>query len=67
MAHRKKSGTSRTYQERKTAGRPNVTISMSVHTRQLLYALASRLGISMSKVVDIAIRELADRSVDETR
>lgn len=56
-----RSGTSRTYEQRLKKGRPNVTVSMAADTRMLLATLADALSLSMSAVIDLAIRELAKK------
>ena len=61
MANTKKknrSGTSRSYADRAAAGRPNVTLSMSMETRDMLAIMADFYNLSRSAVVDLAIREL---------
>lgn len=58
---RSRSGTSRSYEERKAKGRPNVTISLPTETVALLAELAEHHGLSRSAVIDLAVRELAKK------
>lgn len=53
-----RSGTSSTYAERKARGRPTTTYSLSIETLSLLEALAERLELSKSAVIELAVREL---------
>jgi hypothetical protein len=55
------SGTSRSYAERAAKGRPNVTLSMSTSTSDLLSRLAESYKLSRSAVVELALRELEKR------
>jgi hypothetical protein len=59
MATKKKSrsGTTRTYAERKAAGRGLVSLTMSDETKALLDELAQALGISRAATVELALRE----------
>ena len=61
MTEKTRSGTSRTYAERKAKGRPNVTISLPSETVEQLTTLAANTGLSRSAVIDLAIRELAKK------
>lgn len=54
-----RSGTSRTYAERRDAGRPNRTFSLAADLDELISTLAKARQISRSAVVDLAVRELA--------
>ena len=56
-----RSGTSRSYADRVAKGRPNVTFSLPAETIEILKKLAARRGLSRSAVVDLAVRELAER------
>lgn len=53
-----RSGTSRSYAERKKKGRPNATFSLSEQTVDDITELAERIGISRSAVVSLAVEEL---------
>jgi predicted transcriptional regulator len=44
-----------TYAERKAAGRPLVTITMTTDTKELLDELADRLGMSRAAVIEEAL------------
>lgn len=57
----KRSGTTRSYQERLAAGRPTATFSLPTETLDLLVELANHHKLSKSAVVDLAIRELAKK------
>ena len=56
-----RSGTSRSYEERKAKGRPNVTISLPTETIQLLAELQEHHGLSRSALIDLAVREFAKK------
>lgn len=56
-----RSGTSRSYAERKAKGRPNVTFALPLEAISLLSELASHYNLSRSAVVDLAIRELSKK------
>lgn len=53
-----RSGTSRSYEERAKAGRPNVTFSLPMSAVVSLERLAEHHGLSKSAVVALAIAEL---------
>lgn len=57
-----RSGTTRTYAERKASGRPIVSVTMSAETKALLDELSEMRGESRSAVIDEAIQALAKRS-----
>ena len=57
----KRSGTSRSYEDRKNKGRPNVTFSLLEATVQEISELAETIGISRSAVVSLAVSELKKR------
>lgn len=59
-----RSGTTLTYAQRKAGRRPVVTLTPAAETLTRLAALASRLGLSRSAVVDLAVAELAKRYPD---
>ena len=56
-----RSGTSRSYAERQAKGRPNKTFSLPSDTVILLQDLAEHHSLSLSAVVDLAIRELSKK------
>jgi hypothetical protein len=53
-----RSGTSRSYGERVKAGRPNVTLSLTTETVEMIARLSESLGLSRSAVVTLAIEQL---------
>ena len=56
-----RSGTNRSYEERKAGGRPTATFTLPTSTLDLLSDLAARHNLSKSAVVDLAVRELAKK------
>lgn len=56
-----RSGPSRSYAERKAAGRPIVAVTLPTDTIALLAELATHHNLSRSAVVDLAIRELSKK------
>ena len=57
----KRSGTSRTYAERKASGQPNVTLSLEQAVVDALQLLAEADGTTKSQVVRKAIKDYLDR------
>ena len=53
-----RSGTTRSYAERKEAGRSIVSHTMTDEAKALLSELATHHGLSRSAVLELAIREL---------
>lgn len=53
-----RSGTTRTYAERKAKGRPISSFTVSEEARTILSSLAARLELSKSAVIELAVREL---------
>ena len=56
-----RSGTTRSYAERKAAGRPIVAVTLPDDAIALLKELAEHHNLSRSAVVDLAIRELSKK------
>jgi predicted transcriptional regulator len=53
-----RSGTTRSYAERKDAGRPLVTFTLTLETKAIIQELAEHYNLSRSAVVELAVREL---------
>lgn len=60
-----RSGTSRSYEERQEAGRPNVTFCLPEETLGLIRRLAVEWGVSMSALVDLAVKKLDEGDAPE--
>jgi hypothetical protein len=55
-----RSGTSRTYEQRAKAGRPNRTFALAIDVDKEIGRLAEALGLSRSQVVSLGVRVLAE-------